>query len=71
MFRDVFVNEHPIVFTKEIYTAASFLGVVTFYMFVVTRVSFEISVTATIVIVIAVRLLAVKNNWNLAGVTPQ
>lgn len=71
LFRDVFVNEHPIVFTKEIYAAASFLRVVTFYMFVVTRVSFEISVTATIVIVIAVRLLAVKNNWNLAGVTPQ
>jgi uncharacterized membrane protein YeiH len=47
MIRDIFVNEHPIGFTKEIYAAASFLGVVTFYIFVETRVSFEISVTAT------------------------
>jgi uncharacterized membrane protein YeiH len=70
ILRDVLVNEHPIVFTKEIYAAASFLGVIAFYVLEVSQVSLEISVTATIVIVIAVRLLAVKRNWNLPRVAP-
>jgi uncharacterized membrane protein YeiH len=69
IIRDVLVNEHPIVFTKEIYAAASFLGVVVFYALEVAQVNLEISATATIVIVIAVRLLAVKRNWNLPRVT--
>jgi uncharacterized membrane protein YeiH len=69
ILRDVLVNEHPIVFTKEIYAAASFLGVVAFYALGVTQVNLEISATATIGIVIAVRLLAVKRNWNLPRVT--
>ena len=69
ILRDVLVNEHPIVFTKEIYAGASFLGVVAFYALEVTQVNLEISATATIGIVIAVRLLAVKRNWNLPRVT--
>jgi uncharacterized membrane protein YeiH len=69
ILRDVLVNEHPIVFTKEIYAAASFLGVTAFYTLEVTQVSLEISVIATIVIVITVRLLVVKRNWNLPRVT--
>jgi uncharacterized membrane protein YeiH len=65
-----FGNENPIVFTKEIYAAASFLGVIAFYVLEVSQVGLEISVTATIVIVISVRLLAVKRNWNLPRVAP-
>jgi uncharacterized membrane protein YeiH len=71
IFRDVLVNEHPIVFTREIYAAASFLGVLVFYLLEVLQVSLEITVTTTIMIVIAVRLIAVKRNWNLPRVTPQ
>lgn len=71
IFRDVLVNEHPIVFTREIYAAASFLGVLAFYLLEELQVSLEISVTTTIIIVIAVRLLAVERNWNLPRVTPQ
>jgi uncharacterized membrane protein YeiH len=71
ILRDVLVNEHPIVFTREIYAAASFLGVVVFYLLEVLQVSLEIAVTTTIMIVIAVRLIAVERNWNLPRVTPQ
>lgn len=71
IFRDVLVNEHPIVFTREIYAAASFLGVLVFYILEVLQVSLEISVTTTIIIVIALRLIAVERNWNLPRVTPQ
>jgi uncharacterized membrane protein YeiH len=69
ILRDVLVNEHPIVFTKEIYAAASFLGFIAFYTLEVTQVSLEISVIATIVIVITARLLVVKRNWNLPRLT--
>jgi uncharacterized membrane protein YeiH len=71
IFRDVLVNEHPIVFTREIYAAASFLGVLAFYSLEVAQVGLEISVTATIVIVITIRLIAVRRNWNLPRVRLQ
>lgn len=38
IIRDVLVNEHPLVFTKEIYAATCFLGVVTFNIFILTHV---------------------------------
>jgi uncharacterized membrane protein YeiH len=68
IIRDVLVNEHPLVFTKEIYAAASFLGIVTFCIFILTHVNFEVAAIITILLVIVVRLLAVKYNWNLPTV---
>jgi uncharacterized membrane protein YeiH len=68
ILRDVLVNEHPIVFTKEIYAAASFLGIVTFYLLILAHVNFELNVTIATTMIIVFRLLSVKYNWNLPRV---
>jgi uncharacterized membrane protein YeiH len=65
ILRDVFVNEVPIVFVKELYATASFVGVVIFYGLLVTQVPLYaasiIGITATTLL----RLVAMKYNWNL------
>lgn len=68
ILRDVLVNEHPIVFTKEIYAAASFLGIVTFYLLILAHVNFELNVTIATTMIIVFRLLSVKYNLNLPRV---
>jgi len=56
------------VFTKEIYAAASFLGIVTFYLLILAHVNFELNVTIATTMIIVFRLLSVKYNWNLPRV---
>jgi uncharacterized membrane protein YeiH len=68
ILRDVLLNEHPIVFTKEIYAAAGFLGIVTFYLLILAHVNFELNVTIATTMIIVFRLLSVKYNCNLPRV---
>lgn len=65
ILRDVFVNEVPIVFVKELYATASFVGVVMLFGLLATGVPLEIAAIPCIVAVTALRLLAMKYNWNL------
>ncbi len=66
ILRDVFVNEVPIVFVKELYASASFVGVVIFSALLATGVELNIAAIPSIVAVTAMRMLAMKYNWNLA-----
>lgn len=65
ILRDVFVNEVPIVFVKELYASASFGGVVMLYALLWAGVDINIAAIPTIIAVTALRLTAMKYNWNL------
>ena len=65
ILRDVFVNELPIVFVKELYASASFIGVVTFFGLLVANFDFNIAAVSSIAAATGLRLLAMRYNWNL------
>lgn len=65
ILRDMFVNEVPMVFVKELYASASFLGVLVFYIVLSIDSSLEIATIASIVVTTMLRLVAMKYNWNL------
>jgi uncharacterized membrane protein YeiH len=62
---DVFVNEVPIVFVKELYASASFVGVLMLFGLLAAGVDFNLAAIPTIAAVTTLRLLAMKYNWNL------
>lgn len=68
ILRDVFVNEVPIVFVKELYASASFVGVSIFYLLLISGVELYAATIAGIVITTGMRLVAMKYNWNLPKV---
>lgn len=68
ILRDMFVNEIPMVFVKELYASASFLGVVVFYIFLLIKFQIEVATIGSIVITTMLRLIAMKHNWNLPKV---
>lgn len=65
ILRDVFVNEIPMVFVKEFYASASFLGVV--ILFTLLSINTNVSLSAIIVMIIttSIRIIAVKFQWSL------
>ncbi len=65
ILRDVFVNEVPIVFVKELYASASFVGVIIFYVLLAVGLNLDIAAIPSILVVTALRLMAMKYNWNL------
>jgi len=65
ILRDIFVNEVPIVFVKELYASASFLGVVMFFLLLAAGIDLNIAAIPSIVAVTSLRLFAIKYNWNL------
>jgi len=65
ILRDVFVNEMPLVFVKELYASASFVGVVIFFVLLVIGINVNLATLPSILVVILVRLVTMKFNWNL------
>lgn len=63
--RDVFVKEIPLVFIKELYASASFLGIIIFFILLYFDFNYYISMVFCIVIITVFRLLAIRYNWNL------
>ena len=63
--RDVFVNEIPFIFVKELYVTASFVGVLIFYGLLSAEVPLYVASVIGIVITTILRLVAMKYNWNL------
>lgn len=68
ILRDVFVNQVPIVFVKELYASASFVGVTIFYLLLLVEVELYLASIAGIIITTGMRLVAMKYNWNLPKV---
>ena len=65
ILRDVFVNEVPIVFVKELYASASFAGIVILFALLAAGVDLNVAAIPSIAAVTSLRLLAMKYNWNL------
>jgi uncharacterized membrane protein YeiH len=65
ILRDVFVNEIPIVFVKELYASASFVGVVTFFGLLVVNLDVSVAALSSIAAASGLRLLAIRYDWNL------
>lgn len=65
ILRDMFVNEVPMVFIKELYASASFLGVIVFYAVLSANSNLEAATIVSIAVVTVLRLVAMKYNWNL------
>jgi len=68
ILRDIFVNQIPIVFIKEFYASASFIGVTIFYLVLLAGLEFYIATILGIVVTTGLRLVAMKYNWNLPKV---
>jgi uncharacterized membrane protein YeiH len=65
ILRDVFVNEVPLVFVKELYASTSFIGVIILFVMLVMGINLYSATIPSILGVISIRLLAMKYNWNL------
>ena len=68
ILRDIFVNQTPIVFVKELYASASFIGAVSFYFTLLITNELYAATIIGLVITTALRLVAMKYNWNLPRV---
>jgi len=65
ILRDVFVNQIPIVFVKEFYASASFVGIVVFFFILYFGGELYSATISGIIITTTLRLVAIKYNWNL------
>lgn len=65
VIRDVLINEVPLIFRKEIYAIACIVGGLAYYACHEFDVSVEITVITSFLVVVAVRLMAVKYHISL------
>lgn len=65
VLRDVLSNEVPVIFQKEIYASASIAGGTVFLLLLETGWDQDIIYILTSLLVIVIRLLAVKFQWSL------
>ena len=68
ILRDVLVREPPIVFTKEVYAVASFIGAIIFLILVNLNIQFEYIAITVIFLTTGIRLVSIKLHWNLPKV---
>ena len=68
VLRDVFVNEVPIVFVKELYASASFVGILAFYILLSVGTELSVVTITSMAITTTLRLVAMRYNWNLPKV---
>ncbi len=62
ILRDIFVNQTPIVFVKELYASASFIGAVLFYLTLLITNEIYAATIIGMVITTVLRLVAMKYN---------
>ena len=65
ILRDVVVNQVPIVFIKEFYVSASFVGILSFYFILYFGGDIYQATFPSVILVILLRLIGMKYNWNL------
>ena len=65
ILRDVFVNQSPIVFVKEFYLSASFIGIVIFSLILYFTNEIYYATIIGIILTTSLRLMGIKYNWNL------
>lgn len=68
LIRDILVNEIPVILQKEIYALACVIGAVGFLFLEKYNVNKDLQYVLTSGLVIVIRLLAVKNKWELRSI---
>ena len=68
ILRDVFVNQIPIVFVKELYVTASFVGIFAYYFILYFGGELYLATIIGIALATGVRLTAMRFNWNFPRV---
>lgn len=71
VLRDIFINEVPLVFRKEIYATVCIAGGFLYWLCGVLGGSSVVQQMACAVLVIVIRFLAVKHNWAMPGIKMQ
>ncbi len=64
VLRDIFINEEPLVFRKEIYATACIAGGLIYWLISMMGASSVIQQLACALFIIVLRFLAVKHNWS-------
>ena len=67
VIRDILINEIPLIFRKEIYAMACIAGG-TAFVFLQDILSFEWNITATISLIIAIRIVVIKFKLGLSSI---
>lgn len=65
VIRDILCNEIPVIFRKEIYATACLAGGATYFLFNLTTVPENVNYVVTALVVIIIRLLAVRYKLKL------
>nr|WP_317632380.1 trimeric intracellular cation channel family protein [uncultured Flavobacterium sp.] len=65
VLRDILCNEIPVIFRKEIYATACILGGFAYFGFQYLKLNDDLIFILTVLIVIAIRILAVLKKWSL------
>ena len=68
VLRDVLVNEKPYILIKHIYAVASLVGAVVYYLIGVQFGHELVGTIVSVLLTVAIRLLAAKFRWNLPKV---
>lgn len=69
--RDILINETPLIFRKEIYASACLVGAVLYCVLLYFNVPLYIAKILPMSLIIIIRILAVKFNLNLPGLTKE
>ena len=64
VLRDIFINEEPLVFRKEVYATVCIFGGVVYWLIGLVLPSNIVQQLACAALVVTVRFLAVKHNWS-------
>ena len=70
MFRDIFINEVPLIFRKDIYAVACLLGGVTYYICLWLGCSHILTQIISAISVILIRILSVRFGISLPSLKP-
>lgn len=66
IIRDILLNRIPLIFRKEIYASACIIGGAIFLLLITfTSLSYTIIQIFTILLIVAIRTLAVKHHWQM------
>ncbi|HEV2831817.1 MAG TPA: trimeric intracellular cation channel family protein [Hanamia sp.] len=71
VIRDISLNNIPLIFQKEIYATACIFGGCNYFLLLQTSLSIGLIEALCIVLIVLVRILAVRYNWSLPGIYQQ
>lgn len=65
VIRDVLTNEIPLIFRKEIYATACFVGGLVYFLMSEISSIENLNILTSILVVIVIRYLSIRNKWTL------